>query len=76
MSEEKIGLENLKSAVEGPSTQEKSASKRLFSGKVVVQKIYERKVDKLGRAYSTGKRKNAIARVWVKVGSGKIIVGV
>ena len=30
--------------------------------------------DKLGRAYATGKRKNAIARVWVKPGSGKIIV--
>ena len=35
---------------------------------------YERKVDKHGRAYATGKRKNAIARVWLKPGSGKIIV--
>jgi small subunit ribosomal protein S9 len=33
-----------------------------------------RKVDKHGRAYATGKRKNAIARVWIKPGSGKIIV--
>lgn len=31
-------------------------------------------LDKLGRAYATGKRKNAIARVWIKPGSGKIIV--
>ena len=30
--------------------------------------------DSLGRAYATGKRKNAIARVWLKPGSGKIIV--
>ena len=30
--------------------------------------------DKLGRAYATGKRKNAVARVWVKPGSGKVIV--
>jgi small subunit ribosomal protein S9 len=30
--------------------------------------------DKLGRAYATGKRKNAIARVWIKPGSGKVIV--
>jgi small subunit ribosomal protein S9 len=30
--------------------------------------------DKLGRAYATGKRKNAIARVWVKPGSGKVVV--
>ena len=33
-----------------------------------------RKVDSLGRSYATGKRKNAVARVWVKPGSGKIIV--
>ena len=32
------------------------------------------KLDKLGRAYWTGKRKSAIARVWVKPGSGKITV--
>ncbi|MFD2174241.1 30S ribosomal protein S9 [Rhodobacter lacus] len=30
--------------------------------------------DALGRAYATGKRKNAVARVWVKPGSGKITV--
>ena len=29
------------------------------------------KVDKLGRAYGTGRRKNAIARVWIKKGKGK-----
>ena len=36
--------------------------------------LREKKVDKLGRAYATGKRKNAIARVWVKPGKGKITV--
>ena len=30
--------------------------------------------DKLGRSYATGKRKDAVARVWVKPGSGKITV--
>ncbi len=30
--------------------------------------------DKLGRSYATGKRKDAIARVWIKPGSGKITV--
>ncbi|MBQ8105025.1 MULTISPECIES: 30S ribosomal protein S9 [unclassified Afipia] len=35
---------------------------------------YEKKVDKLGRAYATGKRKDAVARVWIKPGSGKIVV--
>ena len=32
------------------------------------------KVDVQGRAYATGKRKNAIARVWLKPGSGKITI--
>jgi small subunit ribosomal protein S9 len=35
---------------------------------------YEKKVDKQGRAYATGKRKDAVARVWVKPGSGKVTV--
>jgi small subunit ribosomal protein S9 len=30
--------------------------------------------DKLGRAYATGKRKNAVARVWIKPGTGKVVV--
>jgi small subunit ribosomal protein S9 len=34
----------------------------------------ERKVDAQGRAYATGKRKNAVARVWIKPGMGKILV--
>jgi small subunit ribosomal protein S9 len=29
--------------------------------------------DKLGRSYATGKRKDAVARVWVKPGSGKVL---
>jgi small subunit ribosomal protein S9 len=32
------------------------------------------KLDKQGRAYATGKRKNAVARVWIKPGGGKITV--
>lgn len=34
----------------------------------------ERKLDALGRAYATGKRKNAIARVWLKPGAGRVTV--
>ena len=34
----------------------------------------EPKRDAQGRAYATGKRKNAVARVWIKPGSGKILV--
>ncbi len=36
--------------------------------------VHVQKLDKLGRAYATGKRKNAIARVWIKRGGGKITV--
>ena len=35
---------------------------------------YVKKVDKYGRAYATGKRKDAVARVWVKPGAGKITI--
>jgi small subunit ribosomal protein S9 len=34
----------------------------------------EPKRDELGRSYATGKRKDAVARVWVRPGSGKVIV--
>jgi small subunit ribosomal protein S9 len=38
------------------------------------QPKYVQKLDAQGRAYATGKRKNAVARVWIKPGAGKIIV--
>ena len=36
--------------------------------------ITEPKRDDFGRSYATGKRKDAIARVWIKPGSGKVMV--
>ena len=36
--------------------------------------VYVQKIDAQGRAYATGKRKNAIARVWIKPGKGVITV--
>ena len=39
-----------------------------------VAQVREPKKDAQGRSYATGKRKNAIARVWIKPGNGKIIV--
>ncbi len=35
---------------------------------------YVQRLDKQGRAYATGKRKDAVARVWVKPGAGKIVI--
>jgi small subunit ribosomal protein S9 len=34
----------------------------------------EPQIDKHGRAYATGKRKNAVARVWIKPGKGQITI--
>ena len=36
--------------------------------------LAEPKIDDLGRAYATGKRKTAVARVWIKPGAGRIMV--
>ncbi|GAB7553558.1 30S ribosomal protein S9 [Novosphingobium sp. 11B] len=36
--------------------------------------LREQQIDAQGRAYATGRRKDAVARVWIKPGSGKIIV--
>ena len=36
--------------------------------------VYVQKLDAQGRAYATGKRKDAVARVWIRPGSGKITV--
>ena len=36
--------------------------------------LREQQLDKHGRAYATGRRKDAVARVWLKPGSGKIVV--
>jgi small subunit ribosomal protein S9 len=36
--------------------------------------LREQQLDKQGRAYATGRRKDAVARVWLKPGSGKIVV--
>jgi len=36
--------------------------------------LREQQLDKQGRAYATGRRKDAVARVWLKPGSGKIII--
>ena len=49
--------------------------KSVTTGTVVAEApIREAQRDSLGRAYATGKRKDAVARVWVKPGSGKVVV--
>jgi small subunit ribosomal protein S9 len=36
--------------------------------------LREQQLDKYGRAYATGRRKDAVARVWIKPGSGRIVI--
>ena len=36
--------------------------------------LRQQELDKQGRAYATGRRKDAVARVWLKPGSGKIVI--
>ena len=62
MSEEITSLEDLKEAVGGEAEAIEVAAPR------------EPKRDELGRSYATGKRKDAVARVWIKPGSGKVTV--
>ena len=38
--------------------------------------ISENKLDDKDRSYATGKRKNSVARVWLKKGEGKILINI
>jgi small subunit ribosomal protein S9 len=69
MSENIKTLEDLKGVVEGTV-----AAPHIDPDAVPIAEPIEPKIDELGRAYATGKRKNAIARVWIKPGPGKITV--
>lgn len=67
MADDKKTLEDLKD-VTAEATSEVEAT-------VVDAAIeYVQKLDAQGRAYATGKRKDAIARVWIKPGNGTITV--
>ncbi|MCE2509876.1 MAG: 30S ribosomal protein S9 [Alphaproteobacteria bacterium] len=68
MADEKKTLENL---AELAGSDESAATP---PDAVVAAPVYEQKLDAQGRAYATGKRKDAVARVWIKPGSGKIEV--
>ena len=68
MAEEARSLEDLKSAL-------KDAGSDIATPEAPEEEVLaEPKIDEHGRTYATGKRKNAIARVWIKPGSGKITV--
>lgn len=59
-------LEDLKDVMTGEEAGEAAATP--------AAELPEPKIDELGRSYATGKRKNSIARVWIKPGNGKIVI--
>ena len=61
MAEETKGLEGLQELADTMAPPEADV-------------LPEPKIDPQGRAYATGKRKNAVARVWIKPGAGRITV--
>ena len=61
-------------APEAATTESKGFDALKGMGTNAPAPVRERIVDAQGRAYATGKRKNAIARVWLKPGSGKITI--
>lgn len=68
----KTSLNDLKDiAAAAPETQEAKPAK-VMAEESKPQRV--QKLDAQGRAYGTGRRKDAVARVWVKPGSGKVIV--
>ncbi|CAG1769418.1 30S ribosomal protein S9 [Albidovulum sp.] len=62
MADEIKSLDDLKSVVAGAAAA------------VEVEAPREPQRDKFGRSYATGKRKDAVARVWIKPGSGKFLI--
>lgn len=62
----KVSLDKLKTVV----SETTSGSKGTAGEKA----LPEPKIDSQGRSYATGKRKDAIARVWIKPGTGKVTV--
>ena len=64
MEETKKSLEDLEVLKDDTRTSEE----------VVIEEVAKPKIDELGRSYATGKRKDAVARVWLKRGAGVVLV--
>lgn len=50
------------------------AETSVSAGSQIAAVVREQELDAQGRAYATGRRKDAVARVWLKPGTGKIVV--
>jgi len=74
MVEEKAAQDAAEAAGETPVAAEEGADAAAEIVTADVSVPVEPKIDEQGRSYATGKRKGAIARVWIKPGPGKITV--
>jgi small subunit ribosomal protein S9 len=72
MATEIKSLDALRDAVAGASARAAAANSTDAVPEGAAPRLPVR--DALGRSYATGKRKDAVARVWVKPGSGKVVV--
>ena len=68
MAEDKIRLEDLKEAMEEAPPPEEPEEEP------AAEPPPEPEIDEHGRAYATGKRKDAVARVWIRSGPGRVTV--
>ena len=74
MSDETNATQN--APVEGGAIAAAAAALAETTGESIVETVAqaEPKIDEFGRTYATGKRKDAVARVWIKPGNGQLIV--
>ena len=68
------GLANLRQALQTAARAAPAAPATPAAPIPVAPIDVQPKIDEHGRAYATGKRKNAVARVWIRPGNGKIEV--
>jgi small subunit ribosomal protein S9 len=71
MAEDIKSLDELKDVVAEADVEETPAAPEVVTEPAIVREPVR---DELGRAYATGKRKDAVARVWIRPGSGKVTV--
>jgi len=78
MADEPVTLENLKEAMESGAAAEEAPAEAEAAPPAdeapAEPAPNEPQIDEHGRSYATGKRKDAVARVWIKPGAGNITV--
>ena len=74
MSDTRESIADQLGATPAPPAPAPAAPEAPAAPPVQAAPLREQQLDKYGRAYATGRRKDAVARVWLKPGSGKIVI--